>query len=124
MSALEIVSLGMVGVPVVCASIVTTMYVTDRLGTAMKLSPNMMSLIAAGSSICGVTAITALSPAIKANQQEISIAVANVVAFGTIGMLSYPYLLPHVLTSSQQIGTVMGLGIHDTSQVMGSYTCR
>jgi uncharacterized integral membrane protein (TIGR00698 family) len=120
LSALEIASLGLVGVPVVMLSIGATMFVTSRLGDYLGLSRKMTSLIAAGTSICGVTAITAVAPVVKANQQEISFAVANVVAFGTLGMLTYPYLLPMVLTSSQQIGTVMGLAIHDTSQVMGA----
>jgi len=67
-----------------------------------------------------VTAITATAPAIKANQQEVSFAVANVVAFGTVGMLVYPYLANATLGSSQAIGTFLGLAIHDTSQVMGA----
>lgn len=68
----------------------------------------------------GVTAITAVAPAIKANQQEVSFAVANVVAFGTLGMLVYPYVAHSMLGSSQAIGTFLGLAIHDTSQVMGA----
>lgn len=57
------------------------------------------SLLAAGTSICGVTAISALAPAIAATQAEVSVAVANVVLFGTAGMLLLPhaahYLLGH-----------------------------
>ena len=80
----------------------------------------MSSLIAAGTSICGVTAITALSPAIKANERDTGVAVANVVAFGTLGMLTYPYLAHAVMDTSEQVGLFLGLAIHDTSQVMGS----
>ena len=72
----------------------------------------------------GVTAITACAPAIKANQQEVSFAVANVVAFGTIGMLVYPYLAHSMLGSSQAIGTFLGLAIHDTSQVVSCLSFR
>lgn len=49
-----------------------------------------------------------------------SFAVANVVAFGTAGMLVYPHLAPHLLDTSEQIGMWVGLAIHDTSQVMGA----
>ena len=72
----------------------------------------------------GVTAITACAPAIKANQQEVSFAVANVVAFGTVGMLVYPYLAHSILGSSQAIGTFLGLAIHDTSQVVSCLSFR
>ena len=37
----------------------------------------MSSLIGVGTSICGVTAISALSPAIKATDRETSVAIAN-----------------------------------------------
>ena len=47
-----------------------------------------------------------------------SFAVANVVAFGTAGMLVYPHLAPHLLATSEQIGMWVGLAIHDTSQVI------
>ena len=52
----------------------------------MGLPHKMSTLIACGTSICGVTAISALAPAIKATERETSFAIANVVAFGTIGM--------------------------------------
>ena len=85
-----------------------------------RLPHKMSKLIAAGTSICGVTAITAVSPAIKANQQETSFAIANVVLFGTLGMLSYPYLANEIFSTSQQIGMFLGLAVHDTSQAIGS----
>jgi uncharacterized membrane protein YadS len=119
LSALEMISLGAAGVPVVALSIGTGIGFVTWFGPKMGLPRRMTSLIAAGTSICGVTAITAVAPAIKANQQEVSFAVANVVAFGTVGMLVYPYLANTVLDSSQAIGTFLGLAIHDTSQVMG-----
>jgi uncharacterized membrane protein YadS len=47
--------------------------------------------------------------------------VANVVAFGSLGMMVYPHVA-HVLfpaNDSQSIGLFLGLAVHDTSQVMG-----
>lgn len=96
-------------------------YVTAKtLGNALGLPPKMSSLIAAGTTICGVTAITSVAGAIKASKQDMSFAVANVVAFGTAGMLLYPHLAPHLFATSEQIGMWVGLAIHDTSQVMGA----
>ena len=87
-----------------------------RLGLPSKLN----YLVAAGSSICGVTAISALAPAIKANEQETAFAVANVVAFGTLNMLLLPYVAHALLPTSQQAGMFLGLAVHDTAQVVGS----
>lgn len=117
LSALDVAELGMVGVPVVAASITAGLLFVPWFARKMGLPPRMGSLIAAGTSICGVTAITALAPTIKANERETAYAVANVVAFGTVGMLCYPYLAHYALSTSTQIGLFLGTAIHDTSQV-------
>ena len=77
-------------------------------------------MIAAGTSICGVTAIVSVAPAIEADEREVAYAVANVVAFGLCGMLAYPYLAHAVLGSSETIGLFLGTAVHDTSQVIGA----
>lgn len=64
----------------------------------MGLPPRLGTLVAAGTSICGVTAIVSTAPAIDADEREVACAVANVVAFGLVGMLTYPYLAHAVLT--------------------------
>lgn len=120
MSAAEMIELGIAGVPAVIVSISAGMLFVTAFGSFLKLPPRLSSLIAAGTSICGVTAIAALSPAINATQKEVSYAVANVVVFGTLGMLVYPYIANHLFQYSEQVGIFLGLSIHDTSQVMAA----
>ncbi len=60
------------------------------------------------------------APAINATNRDIAIAVANTVAFGTVGMLTYPYLFHSVCITPEQAGVCLGVSIHDTSQVLGS----
>eukprot|EP00960_Hanusia_phi_P000250 7087-Hanusia_phi.AAC.2 len=120
LSAMDVLTLGFAGIPAVVASITTGLVFIPWLGQRMGLPPSMSSLIAAGTSICGVTAISALAPVIKANQQDVSFAVANVVMFGTLGMLTWPYLAHSLFILPEQIGIFLGLAIHDTSQVMGA----
>mmetsp|Transcript_29982 Transcript_29982/g.56046 ORF Transcript_29982/g.56046 Transcript_29982/m.56046 type:complete len:454 (-) Transcript_29982:263-1624(-) len=120
LSALEMASLGVAGAPAVVACIGTGLVFVTWLGARVGLPPRLSALLAAGTSICGVTAITALAPVIGATQREVSYAVANVVVFGTLGMLCYPYLAHHLFEHSEQIGIFLGLSIHDTSQVMAA----
>ena len=120
LSMLELFSAGLVGIPVVLLCVGTGLSFVRWFGNYLGLPPRMSSLIAAGTSICGVTAITAVAPAIKAKPQEVSYAVANVVAFGTIGLISYPYIAHTIFEHSSHIGMFLGLAIHDTSQVIGS----
>jgi uncharacterized membrane protein YadS len=78
-------------------------------------------LIACGTGICGVTAIMAISPVLKAKDNEISYAVANITIFGLIGMLFYPYLANTFFGDDPiKAGLFLGTAIHDTAQVTGS----
>ena len=61
-----------------------------------------------------------VAPAIEADERDVAYAVANVVAFGLFGMLTYPYLAHAVLGSSETIGLFLGTAVHDTSQVVGA----
>jgi len=81
----------------------------------------MRDLIAVGAAVCGCTAVIATGAAIRARASEISLAVSCVVLFGSIGMLSYPWLA-HALFNSHDasIGDFLGTSIHDTSQVIGA----
>jgi uncharacterized membrane protein YadS len=57
---------------------------------------------------------------IKAKETEVAIAVSNVVVFGAFGMLCYPHLAHTLFSHGGQAGMFLGLGIHDTSQVVGA----
>ena len=121
LSLIDVAKLGAAGVPAVAAAIGAGLTFVPWLARRAGLPPRMGALIAAGTSICGVTAITALAPAIKATPRETAVAVANVVAFGTFGMLAYPYLAHYLLApESAQVGLFLGTAVHDTSQVLGS----
>jgi uncharacterized membrane protein YadS len=50
----------------------------------------------------------------------LQVAVANVVLFGSLGLLVYPYLTHAFVADPHIIGPLLGLAIHDTSQVVGA----
>ncbi|MBY0497117.1 MAG: putative sulfate exporter family transporter [Cyanobacteria bacterium] len=120
LSVFDVVKLGIAGIPVVLAAITTGLLFVTWFNRKLGLPPRLGTLIAAGTSICGVTAIVSTAPAIDADEREVAYAVANVVAFGLFGMLAYPYLAHAVLGSSETIGLFLGTAVHDTSQVVGA----
>ena len=120
LSVFDVLNLGIAGLPVVLAAITTGVVFVTWFNKRLGLPPRLGTLIAAGTSICGVTAIVSTAPAIEADEREVAYAVANVVAFGLIGMLVYPYLAHSLLSTSESIGLFLGTAIHDTSQVMGA----
>jgi uncharacterized integral membrane protein (TIGR00698 family) len=120
LSLFEMLRLGLAGIPVVVAAIAAGLVFVPWLNRRLGLPVRLGSLIAAGTSICGVTAIVSTAPTIEADESEVAYAVANVVAFGLFGMLVYPYLAHAVLRDSATIGLFLGTAIHDTSQVVGA----
>jgi uncharacterized integral membrane protein (TIGR00698 family) len=120
LSLFDVLKLGIAGLPVVVAAIATGLIFVTWFNKKLGLPPRLGTLIAAGTSICGVTAIVSTAPAIEADEREVAYAVANVVAFGLFGMMTYPYLAHALLGSSETIGLFLGTAIHDTSQVVGA----
>jgi len=120
LSVFDVLKLGIAGLPVVLAAITTGLVFVTWFNKKLGLPPRLGTLIAAGTSICGVTAIVSTAPAIEADEREVAYAVANVVAFGLFGMLTYPYLAHAFLGSSETIGLFLGTAVHDTSQVVGA----
>lgn len=120
LSAFDVLRLGIAGLPVVIAAIGTGLLFVTWFNRRLGLPPRLGTLVAAGTSICGVTAIVSVAPAIDADEREVAYAVANVVAFGLFGMLVYPYFAHALLSRSETIGLFLGTAVHDTSQVVGA----
>lgn len=120
LSAFDLLRLGLGGLPVVLAAVVTGLAFVSWFNNRLGLPPRLGILIAAGTSICGVTAIVSTAPAIDANDREVAFAVAIVVAFGLFGMLAYPYIAHAFLQRSETVGLFLGTAVHDTSQVVGA----
>ena len=120
LSAFDVLRLGAAGLPVVIAAIATGLVFVTWFNRRLGLPPRLGTLLAAGTSICGVTAIVSTAPAIDADEREVAYAVANVVAFGIFGMLAYPYVAHVLLQRSETVGLFLGTAVHDTSQVVGA----
>jgi uncharacterized integral membrane protein (TIGR00698 family) len=120
LSAFDVARLGLAGLPVVLAAVSVGLIFVTWFNRRLGLPPRLGTLVAAGTSICGVTAIVSTAPAIEADEREVAYAVANVVAFGLFGMLVYPYVAHALLGRSESVGLFLGTAIHDTSQVVGA----
>lgn len=121
LSIMEALKLGTWGLPliIICitSGLIITLYFTKKLGQSRRLG----TLIATGTGICGVTAIMAVSPVVKAKDNEISYAVANITIFGLVGMLFYPYIANMFFGEDPvKVGLFLGTAIHDTAQVTGA----
>ncbi len=120
LSLLEVGELGALGLPVVFVAVLTGLVGIEILGRLLGLPLKLIYLLAAGTSICGVTAIMTTAPVVEAEESDVVYAVANVTLFGLIGTLAYPYLIPHLFAAGKACGLFLGTAIHDTAQVLGA----
>jgi uncharacterized integral membrane protein (TIGR00698 family) len=113
--------IGLLGVPVIVICIATALFAVTYINRALGLPKRLGTLIAVGTSICGVSAIVATAPVIDAEEDETSYAVACITIFGMLALFTYP-LLAHWMFRGNEIGAGLFLGtsIHDTSQVAGA----
>ena len=81
---------------------------------------DLITLIGIGTAICGVTAIMASSSILKSKEQDVAIAVLIVVLMGSIGVFTYPFFVEWFFSSEISKGLFLGVGIHDTSQVLAA----
>jgi uncharacterized integral membrane protein (TIGR00698 family) len=125
-SALAWVQMGLVGLIQVLVVITFAMVTGLYLGKAMGLSDHLATLIAAGTGICGATAIAATGPSIEAKEEEMGMAVACITLFGLIAMFLYPFLFANTVVgawlhhSDLAAGVWCGTAIHETAQVVGA----
>ncbi|ORJ54912.1 YeiH family protein [Geothermobacter hydrogeniphilus] len=100
--------------------ITLTLLVGLLLGRFFRTEKNTSALIAFGTAICGGSAIAAMSPVIKARDDEAALALATVFTLNSVALLVFPFF-GHLLHLSQhQFGIWAGLAIHDTSSVVGA----
>lgn len=105
------ISLGLVLIEVVFSLVFMTM-----LGRAFRLQPKLVSLLAIGSSICGVSAILASQSAIDADEEDVSYAIAAILALGAISLVLFP-LIGHALhLSDRAYGLWAGLAVDNTAE--------
>jgi uncharacterized integral membrane protein (TIGR00698 family) len=121
LSIVEVGSIGFKSLPVIMVTIPAAILIVTYLGRRLGLPDRLGTLIAVGTSICGNTAIVAVSPTIGAKEEETSYAVACITVFGLFAMLAYPFVAHWLFGGDPfKAGLFLGSSVHDTSQVAGA----
>src|SRR5207244_1923955 len=112
----DVLKLGGISLIAVVLELGISIALMNWLGNAFKLTPKLTSLLAIGSSICGVSAIIAAKGAINAKDEDASFAIAAILALGAIGLFAFP-LIGHALgLSDHAYGLWAGLAIDNTAE--------
>lgn len=116
----QITEVGIPGLILVVTVVVGTFFGALALGKFFNVSTNTSILIGAGFSICGNTAIAAISPAINAKREETAYAVGLVTLFGTISIAVLPALGTVLDLTEARFGAWAGAAVHDVGQVVAT----
>ena len=112
------VSIQSIVIIVVTISLILLAYLAlSKLWPAQK---ELSKLLAIGTSICGVTAIMASSSVLKSKDYEVGLAVLVVILWGSLAVFIYPLFIEWYFISDLAKGVFLGIGIHDTSQVLAA----
>ncbi|WED22630.1 putative sulfate exporter family transporter [Vibrio sp. JC009] len=108
------------GIGLIIATIFGTLITGSLVSKRIGLERRTGYLISAGTSICGGSAIAAVSPAIKANEEQTGLALATVFVLNSVALFVFP-VIGHALSLDQHtFGTWAAIAIHDTSSVVGA----
>jgi len=90
------------------------------IGKKLKIDKNTSTLISNGTAICGGSAIAAIAPIIKANDEQISVSLGTIFILNSVALFIFPTLGHFLGLTDQQFGTWCAIAIHDTSSVVGA----
>lgn len=116
----DIAELGAPAILGAVAVVVLTFAVTWALGRLLRLPGRQPLLIAAGFSICGASAIGAMSGAVRANERDAATPVTLVTLCGTLAIAVLPPLQHPLGLDAEQFGHWVGAGVHDVGQVVAT----
>jgi uncharacterized integral membrane protein (TIGR00698 family) len=112
----DILHIGGLSLALVAVELTLSLSMMHLLGRIFRLPPKLTSLLAMGSSICGVTAIMAARGAIEAEEEDTSTAIAAILTLGAIALFTFP-AIGHALHMSQQgYGMWAGLAVDNTAE--------
>lgn len=111
---------GLHGLAWTAAGIAAAFALGRWLGERLGVGRDITLLISAGTAICGGSAIAAVSPAIRARSDDVSIALATVFLLNAIGLALFPAVGHRLQLGQEAFGLWCALGIHDTSSVVGA----
>lgn len=120
LSLAEVLEVGAIGLIIVISTTVSTFYLTCWLGQCFHISRNLTYLIAAGTSICGASAVIATNSVIDSSEEDVTYAIATITGFGTCAMFLYPWVPTLFPISPQAFGIWCGASIHEVAQVVAA----
>lgn len=120
LSLVDVAQIGLGALGLVAACMVLAFGFAVLVGRALKLPPRLALLIGVGTAVCGNSAIVATAPVVRAEEREVSYAVATITLSGTLAVFLYPLIGRALGLPDAVYGVWTGVAVNDTSQVVAA----
>ena len=120
MNVTEALKSGGNGMLFTIASVVGVMIIGVVVGRMMHINRKTSYLISSGTAICGGSAIAAVGPTLKADEDEMAVSLGVIFILNAIALFIFPPIGHFFELNEIQFGTWAAIAIHDTSSVVGA----
>lgn len=120
MNVTEALKSGGNGMLFTIASVVGVMIIGVVVGRMMHINRKTSYLISSGTAICGGSAIAAVGPTLKADEDEMAVSLSVIFILNAIALFIFPPIGHFFELNEIQFGTWAAIAIHDTSSVVGA----
>ncbi len=116
----QLISVGPTALGIIALVVISSFVFTTWLGRIMGVDRGLSELIAAGTSICGASAIIATNTVTRARGEDVAYALASITLFGSIAMFVYPLIAGAFGLEPFSYGLWVGSSIHEVAQVVAA----
>lgn len=116
----QIGDLGLGALALIVVSLISTFFAIKLAGRLLGVERGLAELIAAGTSICGASAVIATNTVTRARDEDVAYAIACVTVFGTLSMLLLPLAGSALGLDAAHYGLWVGASVHEVAQVVGA----
>jgi len=120
LNLVDIVRAGPQVLVIAVINIIFAVFVVYGIARLLKADQRLSMLMACGTAICGAAAVVAISPQIRASDDDTAVSVAGVAVLGTIFTLLYTLLYPVLGLTSSGYGVFAGATLHEVAHVVAA----
>ncbi|MEO1670695.1 MAG: YeiH family protein [Cyanobacteria bacterium J06631_2] len=117
---IDAIKIGNLGVGITFITISSTFIFTYWLGKKLGLNTRLIQLVAAGTSICGTSAVVAANAVIHASDEDTAYSITTVTIFSIMAMLLYPLIGAILHLTPTEFGFWCGFSIQQTAHVIAA----
>jgi uncharacterized integral membrane protein (TIGR00698 family) len=116
----DLVKLGAISILLMVIMVFGGALVFIYMGRYFKLGNTLTSLLSAAFSMCGVSAVVAIAPMVRAKSEEVAYAIAVSVTFGLVCLFGLPFLGRLIDLSNYSFGIMTAAGVPNSNQVIAT----